>query len=95
MGRKCGTGQKTIRAVPRNDGGLRQRHEFLTAGALNERGVLTHDGFWHENWLGSPTQKALGSENEKGWEGRFLQLMDAITKSPLGEEMSVSSITLL
>lgn len=48
----------------------------------DELGKLTHDGFWHENWVGGPTQKALSPENKKGWEGRYLQLMGAISKSP-------------
>ena len=40
-------------------------------------GALTHEGFWHENWVGGPNYKKA-----KGWERRYDQLSKGVAKSP-------------
>lgn len=47
-----------------------------------ESGKLSHDGFWHENWVGGPNEKALSTERTSAWEKRFQQLLLGIAKSP-------------
>lgn len=47
-----------------------------------ENGKLTHDGFWHESWVGGPKQKALKAEVWAAWEKRVQQLELGISKSP-------------
>lgn len=47
-----------------------------------ENGTLTHDGFWHENWVGGPNRKALKAEVWAAWEKRVQQLELGISKSP-------------
>lgn len=78
------------------DGGKYWRSSFRMAGKLPvsevligphttthfENGKLTHDGFWHENWVGGPNQKTLGGERMTAWEERVQQLADGIFKSP-------------
>lgn len=46
-----------------------------------ENGKLTHDGFWHENWVGGPNRKALKAEVMAAWEKRVHQLEEGISKS--------------
>ncbi|WP_394224753.1 hypothetical protein [Paracoccus marcusii] len=47
-----------------------------------ENGKLTHDGFWHENWVGGPNRKVLNAEFMEVWEKRVQQLTLGISKSP-------------
>jgi len=47
-----------------------------------ENGKLTHDGFWHENWAGGPSEKALADNEMTAWENRVQQLLQGISKSP-------------
>lgn len=47
-----------------------------------DNGKLTHDGFWHENWVGGPSQKALSAEELAAWERRVRQLEQGISVSP-------------
>ena len=48
----------------------------------SENGKLTHDGFWHENWVGGPNQKALKAEVWAAWGKRVQQLELGISRSP-------------
>lgn len=78
------------------DGGKYWRSSFRVAGKLPvsgvligphttthfENGKLTHDGFWHENWVGGPDRKTLTSEVLAAWEKRVQQLTLGISKSP-------------
>lgn len=45
-------------------------------------GSLTHDGFWHENWVGGPSKKILSKEHLASWEKRYQQLSKGVIKSP-------------
>jgi len=46
-----------------------------------ENGKLTHDGFWHENWVGGPNRKAMNVEVVSAWEKYVQQLEEGISKS--------------
>ena len=77
------------------DGGKRWRSSFRMAGKLPvsnvligphttthfKNGKLTHDGFWHENWVGGPNEKALSAERMTAWEKRFEKLVQGISNS--------------
>ena len=47
-----------------------------------ENGKLTHDGFWHENWVGGSIRKTRSAEAMTAWEKRVQQLVEGISKSP-------------
>lgn len=47
-----------------------------------KNGKLTHDGFWHENWVGGPNAKSLSDERMAAWEKRVQQLVQGISSSP-------------
>ncbi|SOH93743.1 hypothetical protein SAMN06273572_102421 [Monaibacterium marinum] len=47
-----------------------------------ENGKLTHDGFWHENWVGGPVRRTRSTEAMIAWERRVQQLMEGTSKSP-------------
>ncbi|MEX5576214.1 hypothetical protein [Pseudophaeobacter sp. A-200-2] len=47
-----------------------------------ENGKLTHDGFWHENWVGGPSEKTLSAERMAEWEKRVQLFVQRISKSP-------------
>jgi len=47
-----------------------------------ENGELTHNGFWHENWVGGPRPKTRKTEVWTAWERRVQQLEQGISKSP-------------
>lgn len=46
-----------------------------------EDGTLTHDGFWHENWVGGPRRASPSSQNMQAWEKRYDQLTKGISRS--------------
>jgi hypothetical protein len=46
-----------------------------------EDGKLTHDGFWHESWVGGPKRKTLSSEAMQAWDKRVQQLVEGSAKS--------------
>lgn len=47
-----------------------------------KNGKLTHNGFWHENWVGGPNKKALDVEGMAAWDKRVQQLVQGVSKSP-------------
>ena len=47
-----------------------------------ENGALTHDGFWHENWVGGPNQSTLKAPAKQAWEKRYAQLEKGVMRSP-------------
>ena len=77
------------------DGGKSWRASFRVAGKLpvsdvligphttthTKNGKLTHNGFWHENWVGGPNRNALKAEAVAAWEKRVEQLEEGISKS--------------
>ncbi|MDE4174515.1 hypothetical protein PXK01_10135 [Phaeobacter sp. PT47_59] len=48
----------------------------------NVDGSLTHDGFWHENWVGGPSKEKLSQEHLDSWEKRYKQLSKGVVQSP-------------
>jgi len=77
------------------DRGKYRRISFRTAGNLPvsevligphttthfANGALTHDGFWHENWIGGPKHK-LDSKKVQAWERRYDKLSRGVARSP-------------
>lgn len=45
-------------------------------------GSLTHDGFWHENWVGGPNRKQLSQAHLDAWEKRYMRLSRGVLQSP-------------
>ncbi len=45
-------------------------------------GLLTHDGFWHENWVGEPNKKMLSKEDLVSWEKLYEPLSKGVLQSP-------------
>lgn len=56
-----------------------------------ENGKLTHNGFWHENWVGGPKQKSLTDERWAAWEKRVKRLELSISKSPWRDRCKTST----
>lgn len=46
-----------------------------------EKGELTHDGFWHEEWVGGPNKPNLKPLALRNWERRFEQLVNGCSTS--------------
>lgn len=57
-----------------------------------ENGKLTHNGFWHESWVGGPKQKTLKDELWVEWEMRFKQLEIGISKSPWRDQCKSAAV---
>lgn len=78
-----------------NDSGKYWRQSFRVTGKLPvsevligphttthfEDGTLTHNGFWHENWVGGPNRSALSSEKKRTWVLRYDQLSKGVSQS--------------
>lgn len=78
------------------DGGKYLRASYRVAGELPvsdvligphttthfRNGKLTHDGFWHENWVGGPRAKTLDVNSITAWKKRVQQLVKEVSKSP-------------
>jgi hypothetical protein len=51
-----------------------------------ENGKLSHEGFWHEEWVGGPQSKTQSPEAMKAWEKRFQQLVEGVNRSHWQED---------
>lgn len=79
-----------------NDGAKRWRRSSRISGKLPvsdvligphttthfDNGQLTHDGFWHEDWVGGPPTLNLDETKETNWGKRFEQLSRGLSRSP-------------
>lgn len=54
-------------------------------------GILTHAGFWHENWVGGPSQTQWNSDAMQSWETRYAQLARGVAQSAWRQDCKLAA----